>query len=83
MAEVRRRLREDHPFAMLAEASSIYAAVDPRNRSPFEREPRPGPTREELIAESGRASTRRLGSDDPIRPKDLKESTSPCAMISS
>ncbi len=49
MAEVRRRLREDHPFAMLAEASSIYAAVDPRNRSPFEREPRPGPTREELI----------------------------------
>jgi len=49
MAEVRRRLREDHPFAMLAEASSLYSALDPRNRSPFEQESPPQLTREKLI----------------------------------
>lgn len=35
---------------MLAEASTLYSALDPRNRNPFEREPSSGPDREELIA---------------------------------
>lgn len=35
---------------MLAEASALYSALDPRNRNPFEREPSQGPDREEVIA---------------------------------
>jgi hypothetical protein len=46
---VRRRLREDHPFPVLAYASSLYSAFDPRNRNPFKRDASPGPSREEII----------------------------------
>lgn len=49
LAEVQRRLREPHPFAMLAEASSLLAALDQRARSPFDREEHVGPSREEII----------------------------------
>lgn len=50
MVEVRRRMREEHPFALLAHASSLYAAFDPRNRNPFKKEADEGVDREEVLA---------------------------------
>jgi hypothetical protein len=49
LRELKLRLREPHPFAILAEASSLYSALDPRNRNPLDREPASGPTREDVI----------------------------------
>jgi len=37
MDDVGRALAEEHPLALLAEASTLLAVVDPRNRDPFER----------------------------------------------
>lgn len=50
LAEIRLRLREAHPFAMLAEASGLYAALDPRDRNPFAQGPSEEPTQEQLVA---------------------------------
>ncbi|MDQ4070126.1 MAG: DUF6398 domain-containing protein [Actinomycetota bacterium] len=45
MDDVRRALRDDHPFSFLAFASTLLAVVDPRSREPFER---PGEGRRQL-----------------------------------
>lgn len=47
--EVRVRLREEHPFALLVEASALYDALDPRNRSPFEKKDAALLMREDVI----------------------------------
>ncbi len=44
MDDLGRALTDDHPLSLLAQASTLLAVVDPRNRDPFER-PGEGPPR--------------------------------------
>lgn len=51
--DLRRAVGAEHPFELLALASTLLAVTDPRSRNPFERRAtsRPeGPSREELVA---------------------------------
>ncbi|MCA1842959.1 MAG: DUF6398 domain-containing protein, partial [Actinobacteria bacterium] len=49
LGEVRRRLAAEHPMSLLAEVSGLLAVIDPREENPFDREPRTGPSRDELV----------------------------------
>jgi hypothetical protein len=49
LLELRQALREDHPIELLAIASSLLAAFDPRGRTPFEPDPEGMPSLEELV----------------------------------
>jgi len=52
LKDVRRTLRESHPLGLLAMASSLLAATDPREADPLATargEPQEGPDRDELI----------------------------------
>jgi hypothetical protein len=49
MADARRALADDHPLGLLDLVSSLLHVVDPRRFNPFDREPRTGPSRDELL----------------------------------
>jgi hypothetical protein len=51
MLDVRRALADDHPLGLLSLVSSLLAAVDPRDRNPFDRRDEPErPARVDLLS---------------------------------
>lgn len=50
LTDVRSALREPNAFQLLAYASSLLAALDPRSLDPFDRDGPAGPTEQEIVA---------------------------------